>query len=166
LRQKVEGVIRDVLTRKRGRKKIAQDVHDMRVRIDKQKGTDDPWDLKQVRGGLVDLEFIAQFLQIVTAHEKPEVLNQNTAQALENLAEAGVLAPADAQILLPAAVLYHDLTQLVRLCLDRPFDPKTVSSGLKGLLTRAVDKPDFEALESHLKASIDAVRQSYVRLVV
>jgi len=166
LRQKVEGVIRDVLTRKCGRKKIAQDVHDMRVRIDKQKGTDDPWDLKQVRGGLVDLEFIAQFLQIVTAHEKPEVLNQNTAQALENLAEAGVLAPADAQILLPAAVLYHDLTQLVRLCLDRPFDPKTVSPGLKGLLTRAVDKPDFEALESHLKASIDAVRQSYVRLVV
>lgn len=165
LRQKVEGVIRDVLTLKRERKKIAEDVHDMRVRIDKQKGTDDPWDIKQVRGGLMDLESIAQFLQIITAHEKPEVLDQNTAQALENLAVAGVLAPADAQLLVPAAGLYHDLTQLIRLCLDRPFDPITVSPGLKGLLTRATIKPSFKELEDHLTATVSAVREAYGRLI-
>jgi len=165
LRQKVEAAIRDVLTLKRARKEITQDVDDMRVRIDKEKGTDDPWNLKQVRGGIVDLEFIAQYLQIITANEKPEVLNQNTAQALQNLAAAGVLASDDAQLLVPAAGLYHDLTQLVRLCLDRPFDPKTASPGLKGLLTRATAKPSFEELEGHLTATVSAVRESYERLI-
>ncbi|MFQ5625386.1 MAG: bifunctional [glutamine synthetase] adenylyltransferase/[glutamine synthetase]-adenylyl-L-tyrosine phosphorylase, partial [Methyloligellaceae bacterium] len=165
LRRKVEKAIRDVLSRKRDREKIAADVHDMRARIDKQKGTDDPWDLKQVRGGLVDLEFIAQFLQIITAHENPQVLDQNTARSLESLAAAGVLTPGDAQLLVPAAGLYHDLTQVLRLCLERPFDPETASPGLKGLLAGAADMPDFEALEDHLKASVAAVRQLYERIV-
>ena len=51
----------------RDRAKIAADVRDMRARIAKEKGTEDIWDLKQVRGGLVDVEFIAQYLQLVHA---------------------------------------------------------------------------------------------------
>ncbi len=43
----------------------------MRARIEKEKGTKDIWDLKQVRGGLVDLEFIAQYLQLVHAATAP-----------------------------------------------------------------------------------------------
>ena len=42
-----------------------------RAKIDGEKGSDEPCDLKQVRGGLIDLEFIAQFLQIVSAAEHP-----------------------------------------------------------------------------------------------
>ena len=165
LREKVEGAIRDVLTRKRDREKIAADVHEMRARIDKQKSTGDGWDIKQVRGGLVDLELIAQFLQIIAAHGNPQVLDQNTARSLEKLAAAGVLTPADAQVLIPAASLYHDLNQLLRLCLERPFDPNTASTGLKTLLARAADMPDFTALEDHLFTSIAGVRQLYERIV-
>src|SRR5262249_51580213 len=69
LRTAVEGVIRRALTLPRDRAKIAADVRDMRARIEKEKGTKDIWDLKQVRGGLVDLEFIAQYLQLVHAAE-------------------------------------------------------------------------------------------------
>ena len=60
----------------------------MRARIEKEKGTRDIWDLKQVRGGLVDLEFIAQHLQLVHAADHPTVLNQNTVAALQNLQAA------------------------------------------------------------------------------
>ena len=165
LAAKVEAAILDVLTIERDRKKLADDVHDMRARIDKEKGTDDIWDLKQVRGGLVDLEFIAQFLQVLTAHENPDVLDQNTSQSLENLASAGVLSPEDAQILIPAAGLYHNLTQVLRLCLERPFNPATASRGLKGLLARAAGMPDFEALEEHLTATLATVREAYARIV-
>ena len=38
------------------------DVRAMRAKIADDKGSADIWDLKQVRGGLIDLEFIAQFL--------------------------------------------------------------------------------------------------------
>ena len=40
----------------------------------------------------MDLEFLTQFLQIVNAHEHPDVLDQHTERALTKLAAAGVLA--------------------------------------------------------------------------
>ena len=55
----------------RPRRKSAADIRDMRERIEAEKATTDIWDLKQVRGGLVDLEFIAQHLQLVFAHGSP-----------------------------------------------------------------------------------------------
>ncbi|MDA7947710.1 MAG: bifunctional [glutamine synthetase] adenylyltransferase/[glutamine synthetase]-adenylyl-L-tyrosine phosphorylase [Hyphomicrobiaceae bacterium] len=165
LKHKVEAAIRDVLTMSRDRKKTVGDVHAMRARIDKEKGTDDIWDLKHVRGGLVDLEFIAQFLQIMTASENAEVLDQNTARSLEKLTAAGALSADDAQLLIPAAHLYHNLTQVLRLCLDRPFDEKTASSGLIGLLLRATEKPDFQNLRAHLRETVRMVRAAYERIV-
>ena len=123
LRERVEHAIRHVLTLPRDRAKIAADVRDMRARIEKEKGTKDIWDLKQVRGGLVDLEFIAQYLQLVHAADHPEILSPNTATALANLGRAGLLPAAAADALLPAARLFHNLTQVLRLCLDGPFVP-------------------------------------------
>ena len=67
-----DGHPRRALTAPRDRAKTAADVRDMRARIEKEKGTRDPWELKQVRGGLVDLEFIAQHLQLVHAADHPQ----------------------------------------------------------------------------------------------
>ena len=92
LRAAVEQAIRGALTRQRDAAKTAADVRDMRALIEKEKGTGDIWELKQVRGGLVDLEFIAQYLQLVHAHAHPEVLSTNTVDALVNLERAGLLS--------------------------------------------------------------------------
>ena len=165
LRRKVEGAICDALTMARDRTKLVADVHDMRERIAREKGTEDIWDLKNVRGGLVDLEFIAQFLQVATAHENADVLDQNTARSLEKLTAAGVLSADDAQLLIPAAHLYHNLTQVLRLCLDRPFEEGTASAGLIGLLLRATEKPDFQSLQAHLRETVQMVRAAYERIV-
>ena len=94
LRATVEKAIRDVLIKPRDRAKIAADVRDMRARIEKEKGSKDIWDLKQVRGGLVDLEFIAQHLQLVHAAARPDILNQNTVAALQQPAGGGPAAGA------------------------------------------------------------------------
>ncbi len=76
-----------------------------------------------MRGGLVDLEFIAQYLQLVHAAAHPDVLSPNTATALTNLRRAGLLPAAAAEVLLPAARLLNNLTQVLRLCLEGPFVP-------------------------------------------
>ena len=60
----------------------------------------------------------------------------------------GVLAAEDAEVLRPAVRLYHNLTQILRLCLSGPFDPKTAAPGLLGLLARAADVPDFATLDA------------------
>ena len=123
LKDEIGRTISEVLRRPRDRAAVAAEVRDMRAKIEEEKGTADIWDLKHVRGGLIDIEFLTQFLQIVSAHEHPEVLDQNTVQALSKLLQAGVITLGDADILVPAATLYHSLTQCLRLCLDKPFVP-------------------------------------------
>ena len=131
---RVEEVIRDVLCRKRDPAAIAGDVVEMRQAIAKEKGEDARWDLKYAAGGLIDLEFIAQYLQLVHAAEKPDILDTTTARVLDKAWRLGLLSAEDADVLRPAARLYHNLTQILRLCLSGPFDPKTAGAGLLGLL--------------------------------
>jgi [glutamine synthetase] adenylyltransferase / [glutamine synthetase]-adenylyl-L-tyrosine phosphorylase len=166
LKAAVEDAVRQVLTLPRDRAKIAADVRDMRARIEKEKGTKDIWDLKQVRGGLVDLEFIAQHLQLVHAHEHPEILSPNTVNALNGLRKAGLLPAAAGDSLLPAARLFNNLTQVLRLCLDGPFQPSAASEGLKALLARAGEAPDFARLEADLAARQAEVAANFNNLVM
>jgi [glutamine synthetase] adenylyltransferase / [glutamine synthetase]-adenylyl-L-tyrosine phosphorylase len=166
LRCAVEATILDTLTRPRDLAKIATDVREMRQMIATEKGTDNIWDLKQVRGGLVDLEFIAQYLQLIHAAKHPEVLNQNTLAVFQKLGAAGLLGAADAETLKMASRLMHDLGQVLRLCLDGPFDPATAPLGLKQLLAHAGHLPTFAALEQHLKATLAAVHAAFGRLIV
>ncbi len=157
LRASVEAAIRRALVRPRDRAKLVADVRDMRERIAKEKGTEDVWELKQVRGGLVDLEFIAQFLQLAHAHADPGVLDQNTIGALRKLAVAGHLSAPHADVLLPAASLVQNLTEVLRLSLDGPFEPSKAPDGLIELLCRVGDAPDFARLEASLRATLAEV---------
>ncbi len=166
LATEVEAAIRTVLVQPRDRARIAADVRDMRALIAKEKGTSDLWNLKHVRGGLVDLEFIAQHLQLVHAADHPGILDQTTVQALAKLAAAGLLPPAAADILIPAATLIHNLTQVTRLTVDGPFDPAKAPDGLKDLLARIGEAPDFVRLEAMLAEATTEVARLFDELVV
>ena len=138
----------------------------MREAIAKERGDGDRWDIKYAAGGLIDVEFIAQYLQLVHAADHPDILDTATARVLEKAWRLGLLAPEDADVLRPATRLYHDLTQLLRLCLAGPFDPKTAGAGLLGLLARAADVPDFATLDAHLAETQARVRGCFNRLLV
>jgi glutamate-ammonia-ligase adenylyltransferase len=166
LAARVEAAIRRALTKPRDRVRTAADVREMRALIENEKGTSDIWDLKQVRGGLVDIEFIAQHLQLVSAAAHPEALGQSTIKALLALAGAGVLAAGEAELLIPAARLVNSLTQVLRLCLDGPFEPAKAPDGLKELLARGGEVPTFEHLEATLRETLSAVAAAFDRLVV
>ncbi len=162
---RVERVIRDILRRPRDPEAIAGDVVEMRGAIAKEKGDAERWDLKYAAGGLVDLEFIAQYLQLVHAHRLPEILDTSTARVLDKAWALRVLAVEDAEVLRPAVQLYQDLTRILRLCLTGPFEPKTAGAGLLRLLSRAADVPDFATLEATVIETQRKVRKSFVRIL-
>jgi len=162
---RIENVIGNVLCRKRDARTIADDVVEMRAAIAKEKGDANPWDLKYAAGALVDIEFIAQYLQLTHAAAMPEILDTSTARTLEKALRLSVLRPEDAAVLRPAVRLFHDLTQILRLCLPAAFDPKTASAGVLGLLTRAADLPDFAALQAHVVETQRQVRECFVRIL-
>ncbi|MGC1091927.1 MAG: bifunctional [glutamine synthetase] adenylyltransferase/[glutamine synthetase]-adenylyl-L-tyrosine phosphorylase, partial [Pseudolabrys sp.] len=123
------------------------------------------WDLKYAAGGLIDIEFIAQYLQLIHAHRSPDILDTSTARVLDKAWALRVLTVEDAEILRPAVQLYQDVTQILRLCLPGAFDPKTAGAGLLRLLARAADVPDFATLDATLIDTQAKVRQSFVRIL-
>jgi len=164
-RMRVEKVIRAILQRPRDAALLAGDVVEMRVAIAKEKGDRDRWDLKYAAGGLIDIEFIAQYLQLVNAHERPEILDTSTARVLDKAWTLRVLPVEEAEVLRPAVRLYQDLTQILRLCLAGPFDAKTAGAGLLRLLARAADVPDFATLDATLIETQAKVRASFGRIL-
>ena len=162
---RIDKLIRDVLCRPRDAVTVAGDVVEMRQAIATEKGDKNRWDIKYAAGGLVDIEFVAQYLQLVHAAALPEILDTSTVRVLDKAAKLGVLAVADAEVLRPAARLYHDLTQLLRLCLSGPFEAKTAGAGLLRLLARAADVPDFATLDAHLVETQAKVRKSLRRVL-
>jgi glutamate-ammonia-ligase adenylyltransferase len=65
--------------------------------------------LKYVAGGLIDIEFIAQYLQLIHAHRLPDILGTSTARVLDKAWSLRVLTVEDAEILRPAVELYRTL---------------------------------------------------------
>ncbi|AVT80801.1 bifunctional [glutamine synthetase] adenylyltransferase/[glutamine synthetase]-adenylyl-L-tyrosine phosphorylase [Rhodopseudomonas palustris] len=164
-RSRIEQVIRAVLTRPRDAAIIANDVAEMRRAIAQEKGEDDVWDLKYAAGGMVDIDFIAQYLQLVHAHEAPDILHVNTLSALDNATRLGFLAQADAEVLRPAARLYQNLTQILRLCVSEKFNPDTAGDDLLRVMVRAGDAPDFSSLQARVKETQSDVRAIFNRLI-
>ena len=162
---RIEALIGEVLCTRRDPRKIAADIREMRVRIAQDKGEDNRWDLKYAAGGLVDLEFIAQYLSLVHAADKPEILDTNTMRVFEKAQSFGILSAADGEFLRGATRLYHDLTQILRLCLGGPFVPKEAGPSLRALLARAGTLPDFSTLDAHLGETQTRVRRTFESIV-
>lgn len=162
---RIEQVISDVLRQPRDSEIIAADVVEMRRAIATEKGEENRWDLKYAAGGLIDLEFIGQHLQLVHAARHPEILDRSTSGVLETASRLRLVSAEDGETLRSAICLHQDLTQILRLCLAGPFDPKTAGSELLGLLARAADLPDFATLDAHLADIQTRVRASFVRIL-
>jgi [glutamine synthetase] adenylyltransferase / [glutamine synthetase]-adenylyl-L-tyrosine phosphorylase len=164
-RAQIEAIIRDVLTRPRDRASVALDAAEMRRAIALEKGEGDIWDLKYAAGGMVDIDFIAQYLQLVHAADKPEILNVATPQVLDSAARLGVLAPSSAEVLRAATRLYHDLTQVLRLCVSGKFRPDASGEDLLRVMARAGDAPDFSSLQARLREMQAEVRRVFREIV-
>ena len=161
----VEAVIRDVLARPRNKAKLKRDVYDMRRLIAQEKGEDNPFDLKLAAGGIIDVEFVAQYLILRHAHAYPALLDTDLSVVLMRAAEAGVLAQAQADRLGSAHHLYATVTQMVRLAIEGDFNPRHVASGVLRRIAAAANVPDFPWLARHLDEMRTDVRQIFDALL-
>ena len=137
----------------------------MRSLLDKEKGAGGVWNLKHAPGGLVDIEFLAQALQLAYAAEKPDILSASTIGALDRARKSRLLDDEDWSVLTGACRLQQDLTQALRLAIDGPFDPAEAGQGLKGLLARTGEAPDFKVLSATLGGTQKEVRRIFRKVL-
>jgi [glutamine synthetase] adenylyltransferase / [glutamine synthetase]-adenylyl-L-tyrosine phosphorylase len=145
--------------------RLVVDVADMRRRMAGQHRRPPIWEAKHRRGGLVDIEFIAQYLQLRWAHQHPGVLRQNTGAALAALGRAGVLDAGAAAELDQALGLWRNVQGLLKLATEEPFDEAAAAPALRAILARGAGAIDFDRLKSDMSAAAAEVRGRYSALV-
>ena len=165
LKERAEKTIHRVLCVKRDRAETLSDVKDMRTRMLQGASNDDHWDFKHVRGGLIEIEFIAQALQLVHAHDTPQVLQRNTIAALHALHDAGHLTANDHDALVSAANLYQGLTHMLRLCSTGKFELASAPVDLVAKLLRVSGAPDVSAMQAMLADANRQVSEVFDRLI-
>ena len=148
LRQKVEAAIVDILSAPRDMAKLAQDAEDMRQRLRTHQPQAGPFDIRRGDGGLVDVEFIAQSLQLAHGAQHDGLLvPQPLPQILSALKSADCLERDAHDGLQAAAACFLSLRQIASLCLED--DETAPPAAIAGLLLEALNEPDMSRL-SHV----------------
>jgi glutamate-ammonia-ligase adenylyltransferase len=168
LAEAIRAVIHEILTRPRDPDELLRDVADMRRRMDAEHHTDFIWEVKHLRGGLVDVEFTAQYFQLRHAAGHPGCLATNTRRALENLRDHGCLEPNAANRLIEALDLWQALQGLLRLTIPGHFErgrEKDVPDALRDMLARLGNCPSFGALEDRIRTTAEDVHRIFAELI-
>ena len=156
--------IETALRRARDPARTAADVIAMRELMARERPAWGPWDLKLAPGGLVDIEFCAQHLQIVGAAAGGP-LRQNTGEALGALALARPEFQSPLADLKAAWLLQTNLSQLLKIALEDPADPTPEPAGFHRLLARAGGARGFPQLERRLIQARRSVQDAFATLV-
>lgn len=183
LRDEARALIDDVLARPRDRTKLLEELTEMRGLIEQEKPPRDIWDVKLIPGGLIDIEFIAQYLSLsaradgwLPAPEDDEAAGLLTGPVTEQTgrtmshnectstdATLKALGPEAfgeevTESLRTALALWSGHAQIVRLCTEGDFAPKDAPAGLIDLVVRAGQAPDLASLEADFKTTSKRIR--------
>lgn len=163
---KIDASIAANLDQARDPETLLRDIAAMRRRIAKEFPGKSPWDVKHRSGGLVDVEFAAQYLQLRSGGGGAPVFSPSTADALERLREAGHLDAEACADLQAGLALWRRLQIALRLtAAEGAFDAESAPEGQRRVLVRIAEAEDFEALTRRMEAVADAVAARFAALV-
>ncbi|MDO6562978.1 bifunctional [glutamate--ammonia ligase]-adenylyl-L-tyrosine phosphorylase/[glutamate--ammonia-ligase] adenylyltransferase [Amphritea sp. 1_MG-2023] len=115
LKEKFERVRHAILSQPREQASLAAEVIKMREKMRDHLGTADKdahtlFNLKQDRGGTVDIEFIVQYNALTYAHQYPELIHYtDNIRILEAMEKTGIMTDEEAQILREAYKDYRSV---------------------------------------------------------
>jgi glutamate-ammonia-ligase adenylyltransferase len=115
-------------------------------------------------GGLSDIEFLVQYLQLAHGGETPEVRDPTTVGAIRALALAGRLAPEEARTLLAGHDLLTRIRQTLALLPDARSDLLPLAAGeerLGAALARALRFDAMESLHEEYRRATARVRDVF-----
>ncbi len=131
----------------------------------KLEGAANPRSLKRGRGGLADVEFAVQLLQLRHGRTHPDVLKANVWDALDALAAAELLGETDATALRDGYSFLRFVEARLRIVTDRPLTEIPEAADDLAKLARRSGFASAEAFLTELAAKRAAVRKAYERVL-
>ncbi|MCP4744667.1 MAG: bifunctional [glutamate--ammonia ligase]-adenylyl-L-tyrosine phosphorylase/[glutamate--ammonia-ligase] adenylyltransferase [Desulfobacteraceae bacterium] len=113
LRQRFEDIRKEILTKSRQEETLKKEVIDMRGRLRKAAPKTCPatFDIKDDPGGIIDIEFLVQYLVLLYAHKYPDIVRwTDNVRLLQALNESGILDNTTAFGLRRAYLIYRAMT--------------------------------------------------------
>jgi glutamate-ammonia-ligase adenylyltransferase len=140
-----------------------KEIRDVRARMEKELGKETPgrWHVKLGRGGLVDVEFLVQALQLVHGAHHPDVRRTSTRAALRELARAGALAENAARALAEHHTFLRRVSAALRLLGARPADAIDLAGPVPARVATALGYPSRAAFLDDYRRRTTAVRALY-----
>jgi [glutamine synthetase] adenylyltransferase / [glutamine synthetase]-adenylyl-L-tyrosine phosphorylase len=140
----VMAIRKEVITSEHDRKSVFSEVAKMRARLAENKSRDkSAWEVKEVPGGLLDIELLAQACALVC-----NILENEPKSQLSKVAELGVVSSDDALHLIRTHSLLSQVQHVSRLLVSGTFDIEDLGkAGLTHILaaTGYADKKTLEA---------------------
>ncbi len=165
LTETVRASIRNILTRPRDPKRLLINVDDMRRRLAEGHRNPPIWEVKHRVGGMVDIEFTAQYLQLREAATHPHILQTNTIDALLGLEKIGALSENAGSDLIWALTLWRNVQGLLKLTAEEPFDEEAVTPSLRAIIAAGSGAVDFASLKETMEAAALRARARYDEIV-
>ncbi|MEO5354961.1 MAG: hypothetical protein H7835_17345 [Magnetococcus sp. XQGC-1] len=120
-------------------------------------------DIKQNRGGIVDIEFLVQFLMLAFAAQHPDIVRRNTANALRGCQQAGLLSAEEYAVLEEAYGFLRLLENRLRLLHGKSENRVSPNPAVREQLRRLCDLPEgtdiVQRLDGHFQAVYAIVRE-------
>jgi [glutamine synthetase] adenylyltransferase / [glutamine synthetase]-adenylyl-L-tyrosine phosphorylase len=157
----------DILSRC-GDRSLRRDVATMRRLIAQEKGEgeSDPFDLKYAAGGLLDIEFITQFLTLRHACDAPEMRDVRSPAHMVRVAERyGLLSAEQAETLAQAHELFTNVMQVLHTLVDRKTSPQAMNDAVLRRLAAAAGLPAFAQLDRQLAETRIQVRGIFNEII-
>ncbi len=165
LQAELRKVISDIVRRPRDAKRIARDIAKMRGLIAEEKSPAGRFDLKLIPGGLVDLEFIAQYLTLVHASSDPGVIGLSAASVLARAGDAGWIDREDASTLRETALLLTRVSQFLRIVLLDETAVEEQPPSFRRKLAQAAGLPSYKVLSADLDRLTSDARRLFEKTV-
>ncbi len=165
LASKIQDGIYDILASPRDAPQLARDIVDMRARITAQHPPRNIFDIKYADGGLIDLDFIAQFLVLRDAHAHPRMIANSSLKVFEGAAAAGVLDQALAADLIAARQRMHQVQAILRLAMSHRTDEQQYPQALRDMLVAMTGHDSFGGVKHALEADQALVATTFRNLI-
>ena len=160
LGERFEEARRAVLAQAAGGDGLAAEFAHSRERMRGEETGEDIWAIEQKRGGLIDAEFIAQYLQVQHAGAAGDALAGDSVAVFEAAGSRGLIEPETARELADAATLWHNLHGILSLTVEERFVEATAPPALLAVIGRACDMRETAARSDRLLGSESCTRLS------
>jgi len=120
LKKCIEDIVTDTVYGTGADESVRREIHRLRMRMETEiaKESAGSYNIKTGRGGMVDVEFIAQYLQLEYGRDYPGIRNTNTVAALQAIKESGIIPSEDCDTLIRGYKCLRRLENRLRIIHD------------------------------------------------